>query len=62
VKDVLELHWVNGGEKYFYAKGFGLVGWERIHFDPDTPAWSAIAEIHKPGQRPDNARRKVAGV
>jgi len=62
VKDVLELHWLNGGEKYFYAKDYGLVGWERIHFDPNTPAWSAIAEIHGPGKRPDNSRRKVTGV
>jgi hypothetical protein len=62
VMDVLELHWLNGGEKYFYAKDCGLVGWERIHFDPNTPAWSAISEIHGPGQRPNNDRRKVAGV
>lgn len=62
IKDVLELHWVNGGEKYFYAKNFGLVGWERIHFDPATPAWSAIAEIHEKGSREDNKRRWVAGL
>ena len=34
---------VNWGEFYFYARGYGLVGWERQHQDPDTPAWSAIA-------------------
>lgn len=54
LNDVIELEWVNGGERYFYAKGYGLVGWERSHQDPNTPAWSAISEIHGAGQRPDN--------
>lgn len=45
LNDVVELHWVNGGEKYFYAKNFGLVAWERIHQDPHTPQWTAISEL-----------------
>jgi hypothetical protein len=59
LSDVVELLWVNGGERYFYAKGFGLVAWERLHQDPNTPQWSAISEIHQPGQRPDNVREKL---
>ena len=54
LNDVVEIHWLNGGEKYFYAKGFGLVGWSRIHDDPNTPISSAISEIHAPGSRENN--------
>jgi hypothetical protein len=54
LQDVIRITWDNGGETYFYARGFGLVGWERTHQDPNTPQWSAISEIHEPGQRPDN--------
>lgn len=54
VKDVIRITWDNGGETYFYARGLGLVGWERSHQDPNTPEWSAISEIHEAGQRPDN--------
>jgi hypothetical protein len=57
LNDVIELVWVNGGERYFYAKGFGLVAWERSSPDPNTPQWSAIAEIHAPGARPDNVMK-----
>lgn len=59
LQNVIELLWVNGGERYFYARGFGLVGWERQHQDPNTPAWSAISEIHEAGQRPDNEREPI---
>jgi hypothetical protein len=59
LSDVVELLWVNGGERYFYAKGFGLVAWERLHQDPNTPQWSAVSEIHQAGQRPDNVREKL---
>ena len=52
--DVIQIEWVNGGETYFYACHYGLVGWERTHQDPNTPAWSAISEIHALGQRPNN--------
>lgn len=55
LNDVIELVWANGPEHYFYANGYGLVAWEREHDDPNTPKWSAISEIHAPGQRPDNA-------
>jgi hypothetical protein len=52
--DVIELEWVNGGEKYFYCRNYGLVAWERSHQDPNTPEWSAISEEHAPGARPNN--------
>lgn len=45
LSDVVEIVWMNGGEKYFYAKDYGLVGWERLHQDPNTPAWTAISEF-----------------
>ena len=54
LNNVIQIEWISGGETYFYAKDFGLVGWERTHQDPNTPQWSAISEIHEPGQRPDN--------
>lgn len=54
LEDVICLEWVNGPERYWYARDFGLVQWERLHNDPHTPAWSSIAEIHAPGARPDN--------
>lgn len=57
LNDVIEIEWVNGGETYFYARNFGLVAWEKTHQDPNTPEWSAISEIHDPGQRPDNVTR-----
>jgi hypothetical protein len=57
--DVVELAWVNGKERYFYAKNFGLVGWKRKHDDPHTPPWSAIAEIHQPGTREPFVRERV---
>ena len=65
VRDVLELHWVQGPndhtprEKYFYARDFGLVGWARAHEDPNTPGWSAVAEIHEPGAREPIPREHV---
>jgi murein DD-endopeptidase MepM/ murein hydrolase activator NlpD len=59
VEDVIELHWVNGGEKYFYGRGFGLVAWERMHQDPHTPQWSALSEVHAPSTRPDNERLRI---
>lgn len=49
--DVIELRWLNGGESYWYARGFGLVGWARTHQDPHSPQWSAISEM-----RPDVGR------
>ena len=43
VPRVAEIEWVNGGELYFYGEGYGLVGWERKHQDPVTPAWTSLA-------------------
>jgi hypothetical protein len=59
LNDVVELEWVNGRERYFYAKNYGLVGWERKHDDPHTPPWSAISEIHQPGTRDPFDRERV---
>lgn len=47
LEDVVELRWTQG-ERYWFARGFGLVGWEREHQDANSPAWSAIAEM-RPG-------------
>lgn len=51
VKDVIKLGW-DGGEKYYYARDRGLVGWAREHHDPHTPQQSGVSEIHTPGSRP----------
>lgn len=59
IQDVVELEWVNGPERYFYARNYGLVGWRRLHDDPNTPEWSAISEEHAPGTRPDNLRKVI---
>jgi hypothetical protein len=65
IDDVLEFHWVNNEsdhaprEKYFYARGLGMVGWERGHQDPHSPAWSAVGEIHPKGSRDKFEREKV---
>lgn len=59
LNDVVELEWVNGKERYFYAKNYGLVGWERKHDDPHTPPWSAISEIHQPNTREPFTRERV---
>jgi murein DD-endopeptidase MepM/ murein hydrolase activator NlpD len=59
LNDVVELLLVNGGEKYFYAKDYGLVAWERTHDDPNTPGWSGIAEEHARGTRPDNQKLAI---
>ena len=40
-------------ERYFYARGFGLVGWE------GSIGSSWISEIHEPGTRPDNEREVI---
>jgi hypothetical protein len=63
--DVLELHWVKSREdhtpkeKYFYARGLGMVSWARGHEDPNSPSWSAVAEIHEPGAREPFVRERV---
>lgn len=65
LNDVLELHWVHDREdhtpkeKYFYARGLGMVGWIRGHEDPNSPSWSAVSEIHEPGSREPFLRERV---
>lgn len=51
VADVVVLRWEEGGEVYRFGRGFGLVGWERVHQDENSPVWSAISEM-----RPDVGR------
>lgn len=52
VPDVIELKGI-GEERYFFARGFGMVGW--------TSLWgsSGVAEVHAPGARPDNSRMRI---
>lgn len=57
VEDVVELEWVQGGEAYWWARGYGLVGWARRHSDPNSPQWSAIC-----GMRPGVGRLERLGV
>jgi murein DD-endopeptidase MepM/ murein hydrolase activator NlpD len=45
LEDVIEIEWINGGELYYYARDYGLVGWERLHQDPNSPRWTAISEV-----------------
>jgi hypothetical protein len=65
INDIIELHWVNGPqdhspkEKYFYGRDFGLVAWERGHQDPNSPAFSALSEIHPFGSPPEIPREVV---
>ena len=58
LRNVIQLAWhgANGNfvERYYYAIGFGLVGWEK--FDGTR---SAISEIHAPGARPNNFREVI---
>lgn len=44
-------------ERYYYAKGFGLVMWEGI--DTDHRGVSFLVQVHNPGARPDNVREKI---
>lgn len=44
-------------ERYYYAKGFGLVMWEGI--DTDHRGYSFLVQVHKPGDRPDNVRERI---
>lgn len=58
--DVVELAWLLSPgaaptELYFYAKGYGLVGW-----GSNDRGFSYVSEIHQPGQRPDNSRETIA--
>lgn len=44
-------------ERYYYAKGFGLIMWEGI--DTDHRGVSFLVQLHNPGARPDNVREKI---
>jgi hypothetical protein len=57
--NVVELAWLTSldeppVERYFYAAGYGLVGWQGAGIGS-----SGISEIHAPGQRPDNSRETI---
>lgn len=57
--NVVQLAWLlkpdsQPEERYFYAQGYGLVGWSS-----QTNGFSYISEIHQPGQRPDNNREVI---
>jgi hypothetical protein len=59
LENVIQLAWLTElntapEERYFYAAGFGLVGWTSLH-----NGMSYISEIHAPGQRPDNTREQI---
>lgn len=41
-------------ERYYYAQGYGLVGWSS-----NDRGFSHISEIHAPGARPDNTRENI---
>ena len=44
-------------ERYYYAKGFGLVMWQGI--DTDHRGLSFVVEMHNPGDRPNNVRERI---
>lgn len=44
-------------ERYYYAKGFGLIMWEGIQ--TDHRGVSFLVQVHNPGDRPDNVREKI---
>ncbi len=59
VNDVIQLAWLlspdgEPEENYFYSAEFGLVGW-----GSRDRGYSAISEIHGPGDRPDNNRETI---
>lgn len=60
LKNVVQLAWLNMAgqviERYFYANGYGLVGWGY----GTTGRRAAISEIHAPGSRDPNIREEIA--
>lgn len=63
LNNVVQLAWLLGPnaaptERYFYAEGYGLVGWEST----DGHGFSYVSEIHAPGQRPNNTRDSIACI
>jgi len=60
VDEVIALDWLlsQGGqpeERYFYARDYGLVGWQNSKGD-----YSYVSEVHAPGTRPDNTREVIS--
>ena len=60
LNNVIKLAWLlteNGQpeENYFYAEGYGLVGW-----GSQSHGFSYISELHAPGARPDNTREVIS--
>ena len=60
LRNVVELSWLlqEDGEpieSYFYAEGYGLVGWGSV-----DRGFSYVSWLHEPGQRPDNKREVIA--
>jgi hypothetical protein len=59
VRNVIQLAWLlhpdgEPEEQYFYAEGFGLVGWRSAN-----QGFSYVNEVHAPGQRPNNTREVI---
>ena len=44
-------------ERYYYAKGLGLVMWQGIAVDHN--GISFLVQLHNPGDRPDNVRERI---
>ena len=44
-------------ERYYYAKGYGLVMWQGIAVD--HKGISFLVQLHNPGDRPDNVRERI---
>jgi hypothetical protein len=62
LNNVIELAWLlsptaQPTESYFYAQGYGLVGWAS-----DDRGYSYVNWIHDPGQRPDNSREVIGCI
>jgi hypothetical protein len=59
LEDVVQFAWLlspnaQPTERYYYARGYGLVGWSS-----NDRGFSHISEIHAPGARPDNNRETI---
>lgn len=44
-------------ERFYYAKGFGLVMWQGLATDQN--GISFLVQVHNPGDRPDNVRERI---
>ena len=59
--DVVELQW-DQGETYLYKNGLGLVEWRKTHQDPNSPSWSSMNGIIRPGSQEPNARERLRTI